>query len=611
MSDFKQETSSFNAFIPKKWQDTGWSQGDLSNTLLRSARPGLKEPGLKDGVAALGLRGDELKTKPATLADAQSIPAAQDDRSPRAKEDAPAVTQARPPEPPQAAQPIIVNPAMKSSTPAFAPVLAAGALSALMKDRAAAPDSTAKKMDNNPSKAFQYGMVEDGSEAARARRYHNTTDEMIHQYDAADSNNDFYYQYMMQQQFMQSQEYAIALETAGEYLSDCKNKMEAARLRLQEAEERVRQDREALENHDATTAQIQTEMQDRKDSVDAAIDAHGEHEEKKEATAEAQVVRDELCSPLDQAKNNAIMISGKDTYITVNEGGKEVVYKVGENGPERIEGKRPPASEEDLVFKKTGADGKTEYVDSKGQPVSQEKVDQINQATGKMDPDKPVLTTSYEHYQKVVAADGASCTRAEFDLDNKKQEEAASLEKYKELSGRVGYSVNDIAAMKAESLSLGAEIQDFMKKQAEKRVELEGNLAASEAEKKAAADAYKQSEAEYKKAEDFYNRLEKGDFKDRQEMLDAMPDEMRMQYEQKMQAQAPAQAQAPTTTEPVNTSRTNGSAAPPAIAASKDVSSDFASASQGTAPANANSPVPEQAPEKKVAATAPVAAPAP
>ncbi|MCM2344524.1 MAG: hypothetical protein NDJ24_08190 [Alphaproteobacteria bacterium] len=603
MSDFKQETSSFNAFIPKKWQDTGWSQGDLSNTLLRSARPGLKEPGLKDGVAALGLRGDELKTKPATLADAQSIPAAQDDRSPRAKEDAPAITQARPPEPPQAAQPIIVNPAMKSSTPAFAPVLAAGALSALMKDRAAAPDSTAKKMDNNPSKAFQYGMVEDGSEAARARRYHNTTDELIHQYDAADSNNDFYYQYMMQQQFMQSQEYGMALETSRQYLQNCKTSYESALKTYEEARERAEADAERVrilqeeQNKDVT----------RKEELEELDQAKTEHDQQVVVTEEAQVNRDIVCSTVDEVRQKAIQIDGANTYVTVKENGQNVTYRVGENGYEKVEGERKVTSDENLVFRRAGENGAVEYVDSKGNKVSQEQADQINKslkAVGKT-PEEAIPT--YDNYKEIMTKSGVECGASEDYLKEQKEKEAKTEANLKATAERVGYPLDqihnlrsDISALEVRIGERGAKLEEAIR---------EGKLSAAEA-----AKAQKQLEIEqqkYEQAKEFNRKLEAGEFKSREEMEAAMPAAVRAEYENKRQAQAPAQAQAPTTTEPVNTSRTNGSAAPPAIASSKDVSSDFASASQGTAPANANSPAPEQAPEKKVAATAPVAAPAP
>lgn len=611
MSDFKQETSSFNAFIPKKWQDTGWSQGDLSNTLLRSARPGLKEPGLKDGVAALGLRGDELKTKPATLADTQSIPAAQDDRSPRAKEDAPAVTQARPPEPPQAAQPIIVNPAIKSSTPAFAPVLAAGALSALMKDRAAAPDSTAKKMDNNPSKAFQYGMVEDGSEAARARRYHNTTDELIHQYDAADSNNDFYYQYMMQQQFMQSQEYAMALEITNRELEELYQKREELRGEIDRLRERYQQANEKVEQAEANVAEKEeraTDLQDLKDKKEAhesnarayyeAEDEYRKYQDKIEAMPSVNTV----------VRNNNVYLVSEDgmSYYKVDKDGNAV--KVDETK------EFPDCPIPSRTFMRKAADGSIEYVNDKGDVMGKEQTEQMNaylKAQGKKPED---VMANYDEYK--AAMEDPARVAAEEKLTKVLDNAADSEKELWKQAHKLNIPIDKLDAiddyMKANQKDLQDARAELDKAKAERSLTAE-QLAEKEAE-------LKEMEKTIKQTEDFKQKLAAGSFKNEAEMVAAMPAGMKMKYEMCMSGKEPSATASQECLRPAMsadpapadaTSRANGSAAPPAINSSANVSGDFAAASQSTAPANANSPAPEQAPEKKVAATAPVAAPAP
>lgn len=609
MSDLKQESSSFSAFIPKKWQDAGWSQGDLSNTLLRNARPGLR-----DGASALGMRGEQPKEKPVTPdaadrnARSTEKPATDDRQQPGAREDA-EQPQARKPEPPQAAQPIIVNQAPVSQKPAFAPTVAAGALSAMMKERAA-PDSTAKKIDNNPSKAFQYGLVDDGSEATRARRYHNNTEDSIHQYDAAEASTEFYEQYMMQQQFMQSMEYSVALDTVNRELEECYRNREDLFNQIEDLQEQYEQQTQNIEE---IQQQIDEKEQRQQDLEQLQADKNN-HMQNAESYYKAKAELDKYDDVMNAVPSVTTIHDGENMYVVRNENGVESYERVDASGNvTKLNGfddlsDHAKCQMNQKTFMRKNADGNIEYVTQNGDVLDAKKTEQLNQYLKSQGKKPEEALGNYDDYVKArdnpdrLAAEQAATTA----LNSAAESEQALWKKAEEMGIPIDH-LDDLQKL----------INDNTTELDKLRTQLKQEMDAQKLTKEQMDQKTQELEALNKKIEEtqqFKDRLLKGEFKNEDEMKAAMSADLRQEYEfscvnsnvckpdpKYMESLSQGTVTAATSE---NTSRTNGSSTESGIETAVDPKADFAAATQPTA-ANANDPtLAAPTPEKKVVATA-------
>lgn len=605
MSEIKQETGyaaaknvsakPLNGAIPGASRVMDWSKGDLKSLFVE---PAAKSPLLKQaGPAAAKPETEQPKLQEKEAAKPVALDNDNQDAGPRAQ--APSnetelkAAAAKP-------QTQIVVP------PQFAPVMAAGDLSTLQRETAQnLGDANAMVLNSTDAKdkaEFQLGTG--GYAAMRLRHEMNMREELTERdsRSSAKENDALIEQYYAQQQreaFKQTMEYSAALETVNTEMRQQQQEMTVLRTRIKNLDTRI-------EEQKVEMAEINQDIKTTTTHRDGLEDLKGKRDqfEKDAATANAATAESDAANKVqNDAKNNATIVYEGNTYFKKTENGKETVHKVDKDG--NVSEFTDPVlfnSKKEMIYTRKGADGKPEFIDETGAKVDDKIKTQIEASLKAMGKSADEVMPDYDAYQQnanstEAKAAEAKATEAIERAADSEQKLWAAADKMRVPRSELSNLEDMIDAQNEKLVALGAK-KEALTKDMTKTLE----------EREMAQKQLTKIEAQYSENQKFKERLEKGEFKDEKEMLDAMPERMRNDYQAAKAEKAAANKAEPvaadnkataTASAPSadNTSRTNGSAAEPTVTASTTLGPPFTAAANGTpatpAPAEPEAPAPE------------------
>lgn len=621
MSEFKQENGynraanvsakPLSGAVPGTGRVMDWSKGDLKSLFLAPAAKEPVTPKATVTAAKLDTATPDKQTpqqdKPhAVKAEAATI---DDDKQPEQG----AVEAVEPKqETPKVKQPIVVP-------PQFAPVVAAGVLSSNQRAMA-----HAKPEDMEPESNFEFQLGKGGEAGRRARHQLAELERHIENDSGSDRNNaaDLAEQYLAEQQqraFMQSMEYAVALDTVNNQIRELEIERDQTRERISILETR----REEINAEiGAETTELEKDKERRGDLED--LKKTRDQNKEDEADLDSAYNRnEEIRKEFGKMQDATLKLDGKDVIMTVMEDGKPVKYRVGEDGQKQKLSDKEAGGIYDMnqmvLYKKT-PDGQIKYVNMMGFEVSAEEKKRIDKALADADVKAEDVLPDRD---KLIALQDAALEQADQEgvgdsaLNKKMKKADESRSKLQEQAAKLGLSPEDIPKLEEHIKKIEEKIKD--REEYIERLKAEGTK--TDAEIKKEEKKLEILEAKLKESTDFRDRLQKGEFKNADEMKKAMPTYMREAYEAnlenkkatakqevKAETSAPATIAAKATTEvsasPVakveattdNTSRVNGSAAEPTVTASAKLGPPFAAAASG-APAAPTPEEPAPAPE--------------
>lgn len=606
MALFQQENGYVKAgFEPKPIGAMAWAKGDLS-TAFRE--PVHKKPSAE-------IKQAPRAEKPAVAA--ENTAKAEAPRVQNSEPQAKAATKQAPQETPAPVKAAIDTPDVPDVARAQAPVAPqepqTNPLNVAAVDVVA--DSTAKPTVHDPAKAFRVGLVDDGSEAARVRKYHRDIDKAIdNQYsdDGRKVRNTLMQQAILSQQqqdFMRSQEYATAMALTDQELKKLYKERDELATEIDELKQLQQQQSECvetLESEEAAHVQRDQDLNDLKRQKES-------HEVDAKAYFAAEAEFNKYEDKVNAIPSMKTIINGDNVYLRSEDGMS--LYKIDQDGntvkvDEMAEFPLSCPAETKTFMRKT-ADGGIEYVNEHGTVLNQKQTELMNAhlaAQGKKPED---VMGNYDEYKAAVEDPARVAAQDKLIAAGEKAGES-QVKLWKE-ADRLGMSADQLDR-------IDIEIEKNKKSLEEKRIELEKARADVSVTKEQLAlkeADFKDLEEEIRLTEQFKVDMANGKFKTTAEMVQAMPPSIKADYELCMSgkdpsAEASAQCLAPVmgkdvtiddiktslsgnspSTSADNTSRANGSATDSGIKVSADVGSQFDAASKGTTPANTDTPTPD------------------
>lgn len=435
--------------------------------------------------------------------------------------------------------------------PKYTPIVAAGVLSTLHRDEAALNDP------DGPDSYRQGDEFKIKASSIELRRRRELEERSLEADGPNDTRkkDDFLLRHMAEQQrqaFMQSLEYATALNTVNHTMRGQERAMDALRARIADLDTRYGQQKQDL--HKIETKET-TVTEERKDlvSLKETRDEHTADEENVERIHDSNVKTHQTA---EQMRDAALHIEGDNVIMTVMEEGKSVKYSVGEDGVSQKladGGAKPLFDSDTTIFSSKDAKGNIAYVNMYGHEVSTEqktKIDKALQAQGVTAGDVLPDYGAFRKEHEAALAEAEDKSYGDLDLMDAQDKEEESRKRLESEAARMNIPMDKLQNL--ENM-IDAKDQDLKKLLAEKQ-ELLKDMGKTQEERNLAENDLKEIEAKYQKNKEFEERLKKGEFRNEQEMLDAMPEEMKEQYQANKPAQSPAVAAE-------NTSRVNGSAA--------------------------------------------------
>jgi len=579
VSDLKQQKSLFGASIPFIFEPK-ITEGYLTQEQRQTARYGAKDlPGVTVAKAETAEVAAEAPKAEAPASKKAESPLQND----RPGNDKPDLTRNSANSPQFDPQPQLAPQAIKP------PVgIAPGALSMYQRQQAQAQpqhDSTNKPSVVDQSTAFKVGLAATGSAASIERMNKRMLEETIDGHIEADNEQDAADLFIQQQIFMQSIEYRSAMVAVDRAMECQRQKIETLRTEIDDLE---RQKQEIDEKLETLGPKIE-EKEERVEKLEETVRLKEEHDKDAEEYHRANAEQEKLDQQIRELPTVKVTKGDKGTYYQTIENGEEVTYLTGPDGTTKKVTEADLQADEKAICSKPmstyirkAPDGSIEYIDDYGRTLSKEDAQRLEEslkAIGK----KPEDLGSMDDFEKRKRE---SDTHIDTQLIPAGEKAADSQKRLHEATDRLGIPRQQIDRLndylEAERQSLAELRKEYEEAKAK------GQLIGKDLEaKKAELEA---DEAEYKKYEEFKRRLENGEFKDKKEMLDNMPESMKPAYESaradaEMQArknEAPAAAK---TAAADNTSRINGSAAEPAVTASTSLGPPFSVAANGAPPA--------------------------
>lgn len=524
MSDLKQQKSLFGASIPFIFEPK-ITEGYLTQEQRQTARYGAKDlPGVTVAKAETAEVVAEAP-KAETPASKKAESPLQNDRPGNDKPDLTRNSANSPqfdpqPQPaPQAIKPIGIAP---------------GALSMYQRQQAQAQpqhDSTNKPSVVDQSTAFKVGLAATGSAASIERMNKRMLEETIDGHIEADNEQDAADLYIQQQIFMRSAEYRIALDSTNECIQRLERRAEELHTQIAETQER-------LDQMDAEIAQDQQKIDAKEEHVaglEEVAAARDEHKEDLRKEQEMWERNDAINEEAFKLQRNTVKIIGKDVYVTTTENGQTTLYKVDESGQKvKVEDKDRPFFDpfQDTYFRRQTADGKTEYINAYGMPVSQQEKDKIDKAL-KAAGVKPedALSDRDEFIRKQNEARAQTEREGVSDSDMWQHGKITDASKARmdaaaEKMGIPPDRMDQLEKMIEDGRNDLAKLREDLQKKIDTRNGTAAELAAAKEELEYVKD-------DLVKAHEFRRRLERREFKNEKEMVDAMPQSLKDDYERK------------------------------------------------------------------------------
>lgn len=478
--------------------------------------------------------------------------------------------------------------------PAFAPILAAGELSALHHEKAIdiaqGPDGY-KQGDE-----FKFGSAAGRQQRRIMERIENTME--AGREDGRTNSRDILMQYaaeQQRQQFMRSTEYAVAMQTVDRNIRELQLERETVTMRIADLQAKRADLTQKIEIATADVEKKEEEVAD----LEGVQRLQVQNQADKENLDNTYARVDQVYAKANELWDASLKIEGKDIIYTTVEDGKPVKYKVDENGQKQKTEASGGYDHKDQIYSKKLADGSIKYVDINGQDVDKQTKDMIDArlaAAGVKPedvlPDHDALTAETAKAE-ALAKEGKADSEGIIKAWNTAEDSGKALSDEAE---RLGLSKDDltkldnrIAGMKDYIANKKAEIEKWKQEGTKTDEEL--------AKEQKSLDLIDKRLAESTK---FKEQLQSKTFKDAAEMQDAMPSYLKPQYEENL---AQAKKNNPSATAAAtadNTSRANGSAAASYDGASSPangaISDKFqtAAAATGSAPAAApEAPAPD------------------
>lgn len=448
----------------------------------------------------------------------------------------------------------------------FQPIIIPGVLSLQQRQRAARHDSTAHEASPDSNSAFKVGLTNTGKDGL-IRFQQQSRDELEDQHHQDEEDLDDTRDLLISAAFAQSAAYNVAVETVNRTFGRLRDRFRALSgdcdrysTTERDAARQVEQLSVAEGNKVVRIAGLNGLKDARDQHMQVATEANAAlAEEQRQKAAEESLTRVNVYR------------SGDDTYFhEINAQGNSTVYKLGADGKtSKMNFDEMPADVHCMLPKSTymrkSADGTIEYIDHRGDKLDQDQTDKMNAyltATGQRAED---VMASYDDFKKAVEApDRVAAEKVASQKLDAAVESEKRLQKIAESMGIPTYKLHDLNDM------LTAENTELTELRTQKDAALRRqNLSAAERQKAEAELA--SVDAEIKKTQDFKDRLQTGGFRNEREMLAAMPESMRADYQQTM-------AQKGTD----NTARVNGSAVESGISARANLGAQFSSAAPGT-----------------------------
>lgn len=497
--------------------------------------------------------------------------------------------------------------------PQFAPVMTAGALSAVHHEHAAA-EPTVKTYTQGDE--FKTGRLTDAAGVLRKTlgltAYSNASDQ---EHTQKKENQILMQQAAEQQrqQFMRSTEYAVAMQTVDREIRKLEVARDQSHARVKELEVKSADLGEKIETGKAEVQQDEKRL--------------GEHVELRTLNENLQQEEDNLISSYDlldqihakrsEMQQASLKIEGKNIVYTVMEEGKPVKYLVDENGQKQKAGAGKIYVMDQQIFARKQPDGTVGYVDLLGNNVSQKTKDMIDARLQAANVKAEDVMPDYDVYKEEQDKANAHARDAGVDSIglnyawNSVEECEAAL---KDHATKLGFPLEDLPKLN-DNIKNMEDALAAKKAQIEKW-ETEKSKTDTELEKERQAIA--KLETQLKQNRDFKENLQNGRFNNTEEMKAAMPKEIKVEYERKLaerkeQEQNLTQNNAPVTATPPaqeNTSRANGSAAAAYEADTANngatISGKFQNAAANTVPeATPETPAPAPTPDDDMEYTAP------
>lgn len=457
--------------------------------------------------------------------------------------------------------------------PQFLPVLAAGILSAQYVKAAENPDGYVQGDE------FKFGSAAGRHQRRVLERIEDNMEEGRE--DGRANKRDLALQYaadQQRQQFMRSTEYAVAMYTVDQHIHQQEQRMELLHSDIQELSEQMGYLDQRIET---TELEIESTAE-RGEQIETALKDRETHAQNAAEATNANTVQEELEARVNDLPTIAMAKGDNGTYFLTKENGKEVTYLATPNGDVKQityddylkdGGCNRPKS----VYLESLPGGGVEFKSDRGGTLTQEERDQLNSFMAATEKTGNDLGDKKEFDTRKAAATQHADNVLIPALDR-----AASSE------GKLAASMQKLGLPMDQAVNLEKHLEENQKKLGDLRDALAKDLN----DKKMTAEAMAAKRGELAEAERSYNeskafkeRLEKGDFRDKEEMLKAMPADLKTQYEYNKEEALAAKAKtAPPTQE--NTSRTNGSAAASYEGTSNSgaLSGEFQNAATNTTP---------------------------
>lgn len=472
----------------------------------------------------------------------------------------------------KAANPLVIP-------PQFAPVMAAGLLSAQHNEKAEGPQDDFQNVFSIKSSNYhlrvRHARLEESYEHAGASTQKDET---------------FMFEQALVEQhksFMRSIEYSAAMNTVDREIRKLEGERKQAYARKQQVEENIADTNENIETATAEVGALEqskaelVELKEKKDEYDADVSLEKEmHQKSDEITQESFI-----------SAENTLKLVGKDVFITAEENGKTVNYKIDEQGQKTKVDDMPYIDPiNDKVYLKRNEDGTQELVNHFNAPLETEQKEIVEKALAASNTKADSVVST--HFGETARAQKILNGVAHEDIDQQTQKTNKSEKTLHENAEKIGFPIASLPMLDDSIDQLGADIagkkaqieewRASNTKSAEELKIIEQNIARCEDQLKASAK--------------FKEDLKNGTFKDTAEMEKAMPGFLKHSYRENL-AQAQDKTQQANAS-PEASSRINGSAAEPSVKASTTLARPFAAAASGTAAKDVDAPAPaEPAPE--------------
>ncbi len=454
----------------------------------------------------------------------------------------------------------------------FQPIIVPGVLSQQQRQKAGYRDSTAHEASPDSNAPFKVGLTNSGKDALVRfqQQYRDELEERAHE--ERDEAQENVRDLVLSAAFAKSAVYDIAIETVNRTFGRLRDRFRALsgdcdrhRAAERDAEQQV-EDISVQEGSKVIRIAGLNGLKDARDQhMHVATEANDAiEEEKRQKAAEENLTRVNVYR------------SGDDTYFhEINTQGNATVYKLGADGKTvKMNVDDMPADVHCMMPKSTymrkAADGTVEYIDHLGDKLNQEQTDKMNAylaATGQRAED---VMASYDDFRKAVEApDRVAAEKVAGQKLDAAVESEQRLQKIAESMGIPTHKLHDLNEM------LTAENSELTELRAQKDAALR-RQGLSAAERQKAEAELASVDTEIRKTQEFKDRLQKGGFKNEREMLAAMPESMRADYQKTMAQKGPD-----------NTARINGSSVESGISAKASLGTQFSSAAPGTKPQSA------------------------